>query len=179
MSDMKSNQREENYQQYLCLLKDANYGDVTFDELSGGVSAIHINHRYDKQLGLGGIKRGNYEIRVVDIFRCMGHSIILIDESSDVGVKQYDGLLDGIPCEIKTVEQMGRWTIRTKIGIAIKQGAIIVVLYFPDPAQFSESMIQLGWKEYLDYAKPTDFIPEITLLCVVNGYIRAIEKPSW
>ena len=44
-------EREENFQEYLRLSKDPNYYDVTFDEQSGGISAIHKDHRFDKQRG--------------------------------------------------------------------------------------------------------------------------------
>lgn len=46
---------------------------------------------------------------------------------------------------------MGRWTIRTKIGNAIKQGASTVVLYFPLADIFSQQQVQNGWKDYIDY----------------------------
>ena len=160
-------QQEENYQDYLNLLNDPDYIDVSFDEQSGGVSAVHRNHRFDKQMGPNGIKRGSYELKAIEAFRRAGHSIILLNESAEVGKKQYDGLLDGVPCEIKSVEQMGRWSIRTKIGNAIKQGASTVVLYFTDAGLFSLKNVQDGWKDYLDYINPADSIPEIQLLCVV------------
>ena len=50
-------QRDENFQEYLRLLNDSNYYDVTFDEKSGGVSAIHKDHQFDKKIGPFGIKR--------------------------------------------------------------------------------------------------------------------------
>lgn len=172
-------QREENFQEYLRLLNNPDYVDVTFDEQSGGVSAIHCNHRFDKQMGPDGMKRGNYEQKAVEAFRKAGHSIILLQESAEVGKKQYDGLLDGVPCEIKSVEQMGRWTIRTKIGNAIKQRASIVVLFFPNANLFSPKWVEAGWKDFLDYTDSTECIPEIQLLCVVDDHIHIIEKPSW
>lgn len=142
-------QRSENFQEYLHLLKNPDYMDVTFDDKSGGVSAIHRNHRLDKQQSPSGEKRGNYEIKTIDLFRKIGHSMILLGESTEFGLKQHDGLLDGIPCEIKAVEQMGRWTIRTKIGNAVKQGAAIIVLYFSRAVLFSEERVNDGWKDYL------------------------------
>ena len=172
-------QREENYQEYLRLLNNPEYVDVTFDDQSGGVSAVHRDHRFDKQVGPDGMKRGCYELNVMEVFRKAGHSIILLGESAEVGKKQYDGLLDGVSCEIKSVEQMGRWTIRTKIGNSIKQGATIVALYFPDANLFSRKCVRDGWKDYLDYINPAYSIPEIRLLCVVDDVVHTIEKPSW
>ena len=172
-------QREENYQEYLRLHNNPDFVDVTLDDKSGGVSAVHRDHRLDKQIGPDGIKRGYYELRALEAIRRTGHSIILLNESPEVGKKQYDGLLDGIPCEIKSVEQLGRWTIRTKIGNAIKQGASIVVLFFPNANLFSQKRVQDGWKDYLDYIDSTDNNPEIQMLCVVDDYVHRIEKPSW
>lgn len=172
-------QREENYNEYLRLLQDDDYLDVTYDNESGGVSAVHKGHRLDKSQGPGGEKRGNYELKTMEAIRRDGHSLILLNESGDVGVKLYDGLLNGTPCEIKAVENMGRWAIRTKIANAIRQGARCVALYFPDASLFSEQRVIDGWKDCLSYAKPNEPVPDINLFCVVDGTIHHIEKPSW
>ena len=171
--------KEENYQEYLRLQGDNDYVEVVFDEQSGGVSAVHKSHRFDKQIGIDGRKRGSYELRVVEVIRSKGHSIILLNESPNVGKKQYDGLLNGKPCEIKAVEQIARWTIRTKISNAIRQGAETVVLYFPDKSLFSGLRVQDGWKDVISYTKSTEYVPEIKVLCVVDGRVYTIEKPSW
>ena len=118
-------------------------------------------------------------MKTVEALRRDGHSIVLVKESGGIGVKQFDGLLDGAPCEIKAVETIGRWTIRTKIANAIRQGAINVVLYFPDASLFSEQRVKDGWKDCLSYAKPDEPVPEIQLRCVVSGALHKIEKPSW
>ena len=172
-------QREENFDEFLRLKQDSDYLDVTYDEKSGGVSAVHKGHRLDKAVGPEGEKRGSYELKTVEALRRDGHSIVLVQESGEVGVKQYDGLLDGIPCEIKAVERLGRWTVRTKIANAIRQGAIQVVLYFPEASLFSEQRVRDGWKDYLSYSKPDTSVPDIHLLCIVDGAVRDIEKPSW
>ena len=172
-------QRQECFQEYLRLLNDPDYVNVTFDEHSGGMSAVHRDHRFDKQIGPNGIKRGSYELKGVEAFRRAGHSIVLLQESAEVGKRQYDGLLDGVPCEIKSVEQMGRWTIRTKIGNAIRQGASIIILYFPNANLFSSQRVQNGWKDYIAYSNQNECIPEIQVLCIVNGHTHKIEKPSW
>ena len=171
--------KEENYQEYLRLLNDPDYYDVTFDEESGGVSAVHVRHRFDKQHGNEGAPRGIYERIVIDTFRHYGHLMVLLNESSDVGIKQYDGLLDGIPCEIKAVEHIGRWTIRTKIGNAIKQRAEIIVLFFPNSSIFSKERVKDGWNDYLAYTKPSETGVDIKILCVIDYEILLIEKPSW
>jgi hypothetical protein len=61
--------REENYQEYLRLKQNPDYYDVTFDVQSGGVSAIHKDHCFDKTMGPFGIRRGKYETRTMDCCR--------------------------------------------------------------------------------------------------------------
>lgn len=43
--------REENYNEYLRLLQDGDYVEVAFDEESGGMSAVHTQHKFSRQLG--------------------------------------------------------------------------------------------------------------------------------
>lgn len=135
--------REENYQEYLRLLQNANYTEITYDEQSGGVSAVHILHRFDKQLGFFGIRRGEYENNVVNVLRGHGYRIVLESEPSS-GAKKCDGLLDDIPMEIKSIEGCGTWTISTKLLEAEKQHASYVVLYFPDETLYSPVRISEG-----------------------------------
>lgn len=173
-------QREENFQEYLRLLKDPNYHDVTFDEKSGGVSGVHREHTFDKQLGPFGCKRGQYETDAISSLRKEGHLIILESEyPKGEGIKNCDAKLDGFPAEIKAIERIARWTIRTKITNAIKQGATVVILYYPDASLYTESSVINGWNDYLSYSNPPSQTSNaISILCVVEGQIIQIKKPS-
>lgn len=124
-------QREENYNEYLRLSLNDDYMDVTLDIDSGGVSAVNKLHKFDKQIGRIGIRRGDYELAVVAVLRKQGHRVVLEAEPSS-GHKKYDGLLDDIPMEIKAIEGNGAWSISTKLYEAEKQHAKCVVLYFPE-----------------------------------------------
>ncbi len=48
--------REENFSEYFRLLQDDNYTDVLLDEASGGVSAVHKQHKFAKQKGVNGLQ---------------------------------------------------------------------------------------------------------------------------
>ena len=172
-------QREENYQEYLRLLKDPDYYDVTFDDQSGGISAVHKDHQFDKSIGPFGYKRGLYEKDSVKVLMHTGHSIILGPElSSGTEVcKSFDGYLDGISTEIKAIESDGRWAIRTKIVKAHKQGAQIVILYFPKSELFSQSRVIQGWEDFIASNSPINH--DIQVACIVGDRVIAIEKPSW
>ena len=142
-------QREENYNEYLRLLQDDDYLDVTYDNESGGVSAVHKLHKFDKQPGLYGLRRGDYERLSINVLREGGYRIILESEHSKQNTRICDGYLDDIPLEIKAVEGDGIWTICTKLLQAEKQHAQSVVLFFPDIKLFSEERVFDGLGKYL------------------------------
>lgn len=142
-------QREENYYEFLRLSQIDYYIDVTYDEQSGGVSAVHKQHKFDKQKGPFGICRGDYERIVVDVLRNSGYRIILESEKSIHETKQCDGLLNDIPMEIKSIEGLGAWTICTKLLNAEKQHAECTVLYFPKKSLYSEPRVLDGIGKYM------------------------------
>lgn len=137
-------QREENYKEYLRLLQDKDYLEVTYDEESGGMSAVHKLHKFSKKKGVDGLRQGDYELNVVDVLRKYGHRVILGAESNTPGIKTFDGFLDDTPMEIKSVEGDGTWSISTKLRNADKQHAKCVVLYFPNEKLYSPLRISEG-----------------------------------
>ena len=172
-------QREENFQEYLRLREDPNYYDVTFDEKSGGVSAVHIEHMFDKQIGPFGYKRGQYESDSASILRNNGHTVILESEyPKGDGVKICDATLDGLPAEIKAIEGGGRWAICSKLVQAIKQGADWVILRFPDKVEFSRERIEEGWSMYLrECAKRGNTPKTVGISAIVEHAEVTITKP--
>lgn len=137
-------QREENYKEYLRLLQDNDYLEVTYDEESGGISAVHKQHKFSKKKGADGLRQGDYELNVINVLRKHGHRVVLGAESNTPGIKSFDGFLDDIPMEIKAVEGNGTWSISTKLRNADKQHAKCVVLYFPDEELYSPFRISEG-----------------------------------
>ena len=59
--------REENYNEYLRLLQNDDYIDVTFDKESSGVSAVHKLHKFAKKQGACGMRHGDYELAALDV----------------------------------------------------------------------------------------------------------------
>lgn len=168
-------QGEENFYEFLRFRDNSDYYDVTFDHVSGGMSAIHKNHQFDKTIGPLGYKRGFYERIVLTTMRNHGHRIILGEEDSSLYlIKTCDGLLDGKPVEIKTIEGKGKWSIRTKIESARKQLASCVILFFPIPSTFSIKRIQSGWNDYLN-AHSDDSVFQVFAIC--ENRVIEIEKP--
>ena len=179
---MVSDRREENYQEFLRLLQDTNFIDVTFDEQSGGVSAVHRDHKFDKQMGPFGRRRGDYEKEVTSILRTNGHRVLLGSEESPYYLKNNDGLLNDMPMDIKTVESNGVWSISSKLREAEKQGAEVVVLYFPNPGLYSKSRVLDGISKYENNPQ-IQAIKTITSCYVIVGdrimdYLKKTTTPS-
>ena len=172
---VSNQQREENFQEYLRLLHDPNYYEVIFDDDSGGVSAIHREHCFDKQIGPFGYRRGQYEVYVANILRRCGHSVLLESEyPKGQRVKTCDALIDGSFSEIKTVESNGRWSIRTKVYSAIKKGAEVLVLYYPNSDLFSEEKILEGWFINTSQTQPVSLKK---IICVKEERVVEMLKP--
>lgn len=163
-SDLK---REENYNEFLRLLQNGDYSDVTYDEQSGGISAVHKLHKFDKQIGPFGIRRGDYEKKVTEVLRGRGHRIILESELSS-GPKKCDGFLDDIPMDIKTVEGSGTWTICSKLRNAAKQKANCVVLFFPEEKLFSPFRVNEGIRLFSS-SPDSEKLTELSRLLVIVG----------
>ena len=140
-SDLK---REENYEEYLRLLQNDDYVDVTYDETSGGMSAVHKLHKFDKKQGTCGMRRGDYERTVLEVMRKNGHRIVLEAETNTPGVKSCDGYFDDVPMEIKSIEGYGTWTISSKLRHAAKQHAQCCILYFPNENNYSGNRVSEG-----------------------------------
>lgn len=172
---VSDSQREENFQEYLRLNNNPDYYDVTFDDKSGGVSAIHKEHCFDKQVGPFGRRRGQYEVEVLNILRENGRVVTLESEfPKGKYIKAFDAYVNLASTEIKTVESNGRWSVRTKIYLAVKQGAEMLVLYYPNMSFFSMEKIIEGWN--LNRLSKTAE-PLKRILAVVNGKVLEISKP--
>ena len=175
-------QREDNYQEYLRLLKDPDYVDVSFDDKSGGVSAVHRDHRFDKQMGPFGCRRGDYEKQVVSILRNNGFRVVLGSEVSPLYLKNNDGLLNDLPMDIKSIESNGVWSICTKMREAEKQGAEVVVLYFPKTELYSLNRVIDGIGKYENNPQ-IQSMKSIKSCVVISGdiivdYIKKTTTPS-
>ena len=166
----------ENYKEFLRLTENPDYLNVTFDEQSGGICAVHKEHCFDKQFGPFGCRRGQYELDVARILQRNGAIVLLESEyPKGKGVKTFDATINGIAAEIKTIEQNGRWSVRTKIHSAIRQGAELLVLYYPDSSLFSEEKIRDGWIINLDTNHPGTLK---RILAVQKESVLEILKPS-
>ena len=168
---LSDQQREDNFQEYLRLRQDPNYYDVTFDDKSGGVSAIHREHVFDKQEGPFGCKRGDYEKNVATILREASHFIVLVSEKPiGKGIKRHDAILDGLFTEIKTIEGAGRWSVRTRIGLSLKQRASVLILYYPSKVLFYKNRIE----EALQICNAN-----LSIIIIVEDKIVETIKPPW
>ena len=165
--------REDNYEEYLRLLQNEDYLDVTYDEKSGGVSAVHRLHKFGKQPGVCGMRRGDYERAVLAILRKNGHRIVLSEETNIPGIKSFDGYLDDVPVEIKTIEGTGTWSVCSKIRFAVKQRAECVVLFFPKEELYSPFRISEGLRLFQTAAE-NEIPKRLKILIVVKDRLVVV-----
>ena len=173
--------KDENFEEFLRLVEDPDYSDVVFDAASGGLGAIHKEHRFDKQVGPLGCPRGDYEKAVLRIMTANGYRLILTSEfPSQEHSKCFDGLLNGAPAEIKAVESTGRWAIRTKLHDSAQKGTPLSILYFPDTLVFSQDRVVNGWKQFLQDGGCIGLhhIVEQVICVVGNDRIEILKPPG-
>ena len=166
-------QREENYNEFLRLSQNEDYVDVTYDEESGGVSAVHKLHKFGRQRGVGGLRRGDYERLATAVLCKEGHRIVLGKETNVPGVKSFDGYLDDIPMEIKAIEGDGVWSICTKLRQADRQGADCIVLYFPFKECYSPNRINEGIRLFHSSGDSDRLRSLSRIMVIVNGTLIA------
>lgn len=83
-----------NAEQYRKFKDDPNYTEVRFDNYTGGVSAVHIEHNFDKH-------DGRFEREVLNAGYNEGMSVVLGKERSKViGERFTEGLWNGKPFEV-------------------------------------------------------------------------------
>jgi len=109
-----------------------------FDKDTGGYVVFHEKHLLDKYTG-------KYELLASKVLSKEGHKIILQDESA-LG-RKFDGFLNDIPFEIKSIHNNTTHSIKKHLHKAYTQKAEIIVLYFPN--KFDIKILKQGinrWK---------------------------------
>ena len=153
MNEALASRIKANMEEYYRLLEDSNYTNVRFNEKTGGLSAIHIEHNFDPTIGIFGIPRGDYERISIDVLYEYGKTVVLGSEKRGIGKKAPEGLLDGKEFDIKGIEGTGKRNIIDKISDASYQGVETVVLYFHDADTFNLQKIINAYKGYLKLSK--------------------------
>jgi hypothetical protein len=167
---MQQNKMPANKAVYKALNEDKDYTEVRFNEKTGGLSAIHKEHKFDRTIGVFGIPRGNYEKIVQDILFHYGRKIIFGSEMSGRGIKMADGWLDDEICDIKGIESMGKYTIRNQFLKANDQGVHSVILYYHKRSVFSEYLLQSGYESYLNTIKKNNQIQKVYYVVETTFY---------
>ena len=111
-----------------------------------------------------------------------GHGVLLGSEENPYYLKNNDGLLNDLPMDIKTVESNGVWSISSKLREAEKQGAQVVVLYFPQTDLYSRSRVLDGISKYENNPQ-IQAIKSIKSCLVIAGdqivdYLKKATTPS-
>lgn len=166
---------------YENLKADWKYKDVKFDKKSGGISAIHRNHKFSKEKSLldDSKKKGAYEIEATDALRKKGHVVVLASESANTGIKTPDGFLDGVLMDIKSFEGTGKWKVKDKLKEATIQGVETVVLYFPRKELYSFERVDDGWGYFKGDESSQRLLQTIKrIICVIEDKVIEYSFPK-
>ncbi len=171
--------------EYNCLKSDPHYKDLEYNATTGGLKATHIEHNFDKDKGIFGIPRGDYEKNAVQALFQNGYSIILQSEKKLDGEKCPDGYLNGVLMDIKGIEDGNPLYAMNR---ANTQKAKIAILYFHNHPDYSVDYIWDKFNYLPTWIKNNDRLQnkEVILekiLCVVrqvDGSFRIdeIKKPD-
>ena len=140
---------EANRKEYERLLKDENYTDVRFNPINGALSAIHKDHRFDSEMGIFGIERGEYERISLNVLYEYGQKVVLGSEKQEYKIKMPDGELNDKKFDIKGVEGIGKNNIINDIKDANKKVVETIVFYQHDRNLFDEGVLRGNYVTYL------------------------------
>ena len=130
---IRGNATAEHCKEYKRFKDDPDYTDVSFNEHTGGLKAIHRGHNFDEMVGKYGIPRGEYEKITVDAMYKKGYKIVLEDESDQTdGVKKPDGYLNDSLMDIKGIEGNPLYALSR----ANRQRVETAILYYHKPDIF-------------------------------------------
>ena len=133
----------DTHELYLKLLNDSNYYDVDYNPTNGGLKAIHVGHRFDKDKGV-------YEKQVINVGYQYGHSVILEDETDyEPHTRHTEGTWDGAFFEIAGKETATSTNLLKGLKhCARKRKTKIAILYYPRGG-FDSTIIEQAIGRYI------------------------------
>ena len=170
--EAKENARR-NKELYRRLKEDKNYKHVKYDRASGGMSASHKEHNFDK---VG----GEYEITAQKVGRRNGHAVILEKEGGGaIGQRFTEGTWDGLLFEVAGRETATENNIFKGLKHCCKKrNTQIAVLVYPKGG-FDENILQAAINRYKGLKNVeggNQFIPFVRIICIQDDKI-VYDKP--
>lgn len=151
---------ESNWRQFEKLRNDPSYRNVCFDNISGGVKAIHLGHiihnsNEERTYFAEKLTATELELLCQNVIFKKGRSCILLNEyhldSNGNQLPQLDTLTDGIAIDIRAITQNNGKTIRNSLrakkrqlknyNIKTNANCNSVILYFHEESMFDEPQI--------------------------------------
>ena len=157
-----------NKELYRRLKEDKNYDHVKFDRTSGGMSASHKDHNFDK---IG----GKYELLAQNVGRRNGYAVILGKEGGgDIGERFTEGSWDGLLFEVAGRETATENNVFKGLKhCANKRTTQIAVLVYPNGG-YDRGILETAIKRYKGLAAVGDgkqFVPFRKIICIQGDEI--------
>jgi hypothetical protein len=114
-----------------------------FCETTGGFWISHHGHKFD-------LLRGRFERETANVLYKHGFKVVLTKEGGGKrGQKYPDGLLNDAIFEIQSVVSDRVNAIKQHLNNCYKKGIDFVVLYYPDPQNFSSQRLNDGYALFM------------------------------
>lgn len=157
-----------NKELYRRLKEDKNYGHVKYDRASGGMSASHKGHNFDK---VG----GEYEKMAQKVGRKNGHAVIFEKEGGNViGQRYTEGTWDGLQFEVAGRETATENNIFKGLKhCAKKRITQVAVLVYPNGG-FDEGILKSAIARYKGLEKiggGNQYVPFVKIICIQGDRI--------
>jgi len=157
--------REENHKEYERLKKDPDYKEVKYDDTSGGMTAVHKDHNFDK-------KGGKYEKNIRTAGYKTGHAVIFESERG-FSSRHTEGTWDGRIMEIAGRETATENNVLKGLKhCASKRTTQIAILDYPKGG-FDKNILENAIKRYRGLEKLNDgqFVRFEKIICVQDKKI--------
>lgn len=153
--------------EFKCLSENPDYTNVRFDNLTGGVTAEHIGHNFDKT---GGV----FERHAQNAGLKAGHSVILENEpQNEYGKRSTEGTWNGLQFEVAGATKGSINNIRNALKhCAYKRTTEIAVIDFPNGG-FALDTFNAALARYKGLEKLHDgqFLKFKKIICIQNEQI--------
>ena len=149
---------------YHKLLNTSNYYDVDYNPTNGGLKAIHVGHRFDKDKGV-------YEKRVIEFGYQYGYCVILEDETDyEPSTTHTEGTWNGELFELAGCENAGTNNNNIVNGLkhcASKNGTKVAVLYFPKD-KFAFEDVNRAIRRYYGLKNTIPYFKEFSAIYTID-----------
>lgn len=178
----------QRHKEYDTMKADPQWKDVKFDERTGALSAVHVDHKQSGEKEtkvLGDFTGKQLELECLkEVFRMGGHKMLLLGENTRLPngneATALDAILDDKYMDIRSITKDNNRTILNGLIYKNKQNKQFysvtgiesdsVLLYFHEPTMYNPKKISQQIEMFVEYERRYNRTTKIkNVYCVVRG----------